>query len=69
MTKYGSGTFEDAQNYYNQAQSDLDNGRDDSARSKLAQAKQIFQQCLGTHAEAKDWLAKTNQRLREILAQ
>jgi hypothetical protein len=66
MSDYGSDTFEDAVNYYHQAKSDFENGQDESARSKLAQAKQIFQQCLGTHAEAKTWLAKTNQLLSQV---
>ncbi len=63
---YGSASFNDAINYYNQALSDLDNGLDDSARSKLEQAQQIFQECQGTHAAANSWLAKTNQKLSEI---
>ena len=63
---YSSASLDDAINYYDQALSDLDSGRDDSARIKLEQAKQIFQQCQGTHAEAKNWLAKTNQKLSEI---
>ena len=41
---YGSFSIDDAIKYYNQAISDLANGRDDIARSKLEQAQQIFEE-------------------------
>lgn len=63
---YSSGSLDDGINLYNQAVNDIDSGRDDSARFKLQQAQQIFQQCRGTHVAANDWLRKTNQKLGEI---
>jgi len=63
---YGSGSLNDGIKFYNEAVNDIGSGRDDSARSKLQQAQQIFQQCRGTDSEADDWLRKTNQKLGEI---
>jgi outer membrane protein assembly factor BamD (BamD/ComL family) len=63
---YGSGSFNEAINSYNQGVSDLDNGRYESARSKLEFAKQTFQACQGTHSDARDWLDKTNIKLSQI---
>jgi hypothetical protein len=63
---YGSGSLEYGKELYNEAVNDIGSGRDDSARSKLQQAQQIFELCRGTDSEADDWLRKTNQKLGEI---
>jgi hypothetical protein len=60
---YDMGSIEQGIAFFNEVSQDISNGRSDSDRSKLQQAKQIFEQCKDTHAEAKDWLAKTNQKL------
>lgn len=63
---YDLASLKDGIDLYNQAVNEINNGRDDSARPKLEDAKQFFQLCEGTHSAAKDWLAKTIEKLGEI---
>jgi hypothetical protein len=65
---YDTGSIQQGITLFNEEAQDLDNGRSDSGRSKLQQAQQFFERCKDTHAEAKSWLAKTNQKLSESQA-
>lgn len=60
---YDSGEMGRGIALFNEGSDDIDNARSGSGRSKLQQAKQIFEQCQDTHPEAKSWLAKTIQKL------
>ena len=63
---YDTGSIQEAITLFNEGAEDIDNARFDSGRSKLQEARQNFEQCQHTHAEAKSWLAKTNQKLSNI---
>jgi|GEM_PF-2544838 hypothetical protein len=65
---YDTGSIQQGIALFNEGSQDINNGRSDSGRSKLQEAQQIFEQCKDTHAEAKSWLAKTNQKLSESQA-
>lgn len=66
MGDYYTGSIQDGIALFHEGVEHINNARSDSGRSKLQEAKRIFELCKDTDAEAKSWLAKTNQELSNI---
>jgi len=66
MSDYYTGSIEDGIALFHEGVKHINNARSDTGRSKLQQAKRIFELCKDTDLEAKSWLVKTNQELSNI---